>query len=88
MQIRPVLSRWRDHKNKLRKLLDSAVKEYDTPEKKKERDAMIKAFLAKGGKVEKVPAGIPRKGQMSRDDLLGTNLKIIKQVAEGICMIN
>ena len=31
-----------------------------------------------------VTAGIPRKGQMSRDDLLGTNLKIIKQVAEGI----
>ena len=31
-----------------------------------------------------ITAGIPRKGQMSRDDLLGTNLKIIKQVAEGI----
>ena len=31
-----------------------------------------------------VTAGIPRKPGMSRDDLLGTNLKIIKEVAEGI----
>ena len=31
-----------------------------------------------------ITAGIPRKPEMSRDDLLGTNLKIIKQVAEGI----
>jgi len=31
-----------------------------------------------------ITAGIPRKTGMSRDDLLGTNLKIIKQVAEGI----
>ena len=31
-----------------------------------------------------VTAGIPRKVGMTRDDLLGTNLKIIKQVAEGI----
>ena len=31
-----------------------------------------------------VTAGIPRKPGMSRDDLLGTNLKIIKQVGEGI----
>jgi len=31
-----------------------------------------------------VTAGIPRKPGMTRDDLLGTNLKIIKQVAEGI----
>ena len=31
-----------------------------------------------------VTAGIPRKPGMSRDDLLGTNLEIIKQVAEGI----
>ena len=29
-------------------------------------------------------AGVPRKPGMSRDDLLGINLKIIKQVAEGI----
>ena len=31
-----------------------------------------------------VTAGVPRKPGMSRDDLLGTNLKIIKQVAEEI----
>ena len=31
-----------------------------------------------------ITAGIPRKSGMTRDDLLGTNLKIIKQVAEGI----
>ena len=31
-----------------------------------------------------ITAGVPRKAGMTRDDLLGTNLKIIKQVAEGI----
>jgi len=31
-----------------------------------------------------ITAGIPRKPGMSRDDLLGTNLKIIKLVAEGV----
>ena len=31
-----------------------------------------------------ITAGIPRKPGMSRDDLLGINLKIMKQVAEGI----
>ena len=31
-----------------------------------------------------ITAGIPRKPGMSRDDLLGTNLKIIKEVAKGI----
>ena len=31
-----------------------------------------------------ITAGIPRKPGMTRDDLLGTNLKIIKQVAEEI----
>ena len=31
-----------------------------------------------------ITAGIPRKPGLTRDDLLGTNLKIIKQVAEGI----
>ena len=31
-----------------------------------------------------ITAGIPRKPGMTRDDLLGTNLKIIKQVGEGI----
>ena len=31
-----------------------------------------------------ITAGVPRKPGMSRDDLLGINLKLIKQVAEGI----
>ena len=31
-----------------------------------------------------ITAGIPRKPGMSRDDLLGTNLKIIKEVAQGV----
>ena len=31
-----------------------------------------------------ITAGVPRKPGMSRDDLLGINLKIMKQVAEGI----
>ena len=31
-----------------------------------------------------ITAGVPRKTGMTRDDLLGINLKIIKQVAEGI----
>ena len=31
-----------------------------------------------------ITAGVPRKPGMSRDDLLETNLKIIKQVADGI----
>ncbi len=31
-----------------------------------------------------ITAGVPRKPGMTRDDLLGVNLKIIKQVAEGI----
>ena len=38
----------------------------------------------KNSDVVIVTAGIPRKPGMSRDDLLETNLKIIKQVAEGI----
>ena len=31
-----------------------------------------------------ITAGVPRKPGMTRSDLLGTNLKIIKQVAEGV----
>ena len=38
----------------------------------------------KGSEVIIITAGVPRKPGMSRDDLLGINLKIIKQVAEGI----
>ena len=38
----------------------------------------------KGSDVIIITAGVPRKPGMSRDDLLGIILKIIKQVAEGI----
>ena len=38
----------------------------------------------KGSDVIIITAGVPRKPGMSRDDLLGINLKIIKQVANGI----
>ena len=38
----------------------------------------------KNSDVILITAGVPRKPGMSRDDLLGINLKIIKQVAEGI----
>jgi len=38
----------------------------------------------KNSNVIIITAGVPRKPGMTRDDLLGTNLKIIKQVAEGI----
>ena len=38
----------------------------------------------KNSNVVIITAGVPRKPGMSRDDLLGINLKIIKQVAEGV----
>ena len=38
----------------------------------------------KGSDVIIITAGVPRKPGMTRDDLLGINLKIIKQVGEGI----
>ena len=38
----------------------------------------------KNSDVTIITAGVPRKPGMTRDDLLGINLKIIKQVAEGI----
>ncbi|MDD3797896.1 MAG: malate dehydrogenase [Novosphingobium sp.] len=37
-----------------------------------------------GADVIIVPAGVPRKPGMSRDDLLGINLKVMKSVGEGI----
>jgi len=41
----------------LQNKLDSAIQEYDTPEKKAERDALMQKYLNKGGKIEKVPTG-------------------------------
>ena len=45
------------YEDMLQNKLDSAVKEYDTPEKKAERDALMQKYLGKGGTIEKVPAG-------------------------------
>ena len=42
----------------LQNKLDQAIQEYDSPEKKAQRDALMKQYLAKGGSVEKVPAGV------------------------------
>ena len=46
-------------KDSLNQLLDvvTALHEYDTPEKKAERDALMQKYLNKGGKIEKVPTG-------------------------------
>ncbi len=41
----------------LQNKLEKAMQEYDTPEKKAQRDALMKQYLAKGGSVEKIPAG-------------------------------
>ncbi len=41
----------------LQNKLDQAIQEYDTPEKKAERDALMQKYLNKGGKIEKVPTG-------------------------------
>jgi malate dehydrogenase len=38
----------------------------------------------KGADVVIITAGVPRKPGMSRDDLLGINAKIVKQVADGV----
>ena len=40
-----------DYNNSLQNKLDKAMQEYDSPEKKAERDALMKKYLAKGGKV-------------------------------------
>ena len=41
----------------LQNKLDTAMQEYDTPEKQQARAELMKKYLAKGGSVEKVPAG-------------------------------
>jgi hypothetical protein len=41
----------------LQNKLDQAIQEYDSPEKKAERDALMQKYLKKGGKIEKVPTG-------------------------------
>ena len=41
----------------LQNKLDQAIQEFDTPEKQKARAELMKHYLAKGGTIEKVPAG-------------------------------
>ncbi|NWH08901.1 MAG: malate dehydrogenase [Alphaproteobacteria bacterium] len=52
------------------------------------KDSLLKGASAyddiKGADVCIVTAGVPRKPGMSRDDLLGINLKVMKAVGEGI----
>jgi malate dehydrogenase len=43
--------------------------------------------LAEGSDVVIITAGIPRKPGMSRDDLLATNAKIVKNVAQNIARV-
>src|SRR5262249_14973843 len=51
-------------------------------------DAVMKGTNAyadiDGANVVIVTAGVPRKPGMSRDDLIGTNLKVMEQVGAGI----
>jgi len=41
----------------LQNKLDSAIQEYDTPEKQNARAQLMKKYLSKGGTIEKVPVG-------------------------------
>jgi hypothetical protein len=45
------------YEDMLQNRLDKSMQEYDTPEKKAERDALMQKYLKKGGKIEKVPTG-------------------------------
>jgi hypothetical protein len=45
------------YEDMLQNKLDKSMQEYDSPEKKAERDALMQKYLNKGGKVEKVPTG-------------------------------
>jgi hypothetical protein len=39
-------------------IIHRVMQEFDTPEKRAERERLMKAFMAKGGEIEKVPAGV------------------------------
>ena len=43
----------------LQNKLNQAIQEFDTPEKQKARDELMKHYLAKGGTIEKVPTQVP-----------------------------
>jgi hypothetical protein len=45
------------YEERLTNKLDSAIQEFDTEEKRKERAELMQKYLKKGGKIEKVPTG-------------------------------
>jgi len=66
---------------------ETAVNEYDTPEKKAERDALMKHYLAKGGTIEKLKPGIAKgashidaRGALKKKEFPGVKF----EVKEGI----
>jgi len=66
---------------------ETAVNEYDTPEKKAERDALMKQYLAKGGTIEKLKPGIAKgashmdaRGALKKKEFPGVKF----EVKEGI----
>jgi len=66
---------------------ETAVNEYDTPEKKAERDELMKHYLAKGGTIEKLKPGIAKgashmdaRGALKKKEFPGVKF----EVKEGI----
>jgi hypothetical protein len=62
---------------------ETAVNEYDTPEKKAERDALMKHYLAKGGTIEKLKPGIAKgashmdaRGALKKKEFPGVKFEI------------
>ena len=62
---------------------ETEVNEYDTPEKKAERDALMKHYLAKGGTIEKLKPGIAKgashidpRGALKQKDFPGVKFAV------------
>ena len=67
----------------------SEINEYDTPEKKAERDALMKHYLAKGGTIEKLKPGIAKgashidtRGSLKKKEFPGIKFEGIEQQSE------
>ena len=68
---------------------ESEINEYDTPEKKVERDALMKHYLAKGGTIEKLKPGIAKgashidtRGSLKKKEFPGIKFEGIEQQSE------
>ena len=68
---------------------ESELNEYDTPEKKAERDALMKHYLAKGGTIEKLKPGIAKgashidtRGSLKKKEFPGIKFEGIEQQSE------